>query len=433
DVALPLTMEEFFMRATGHGRTLQETHQFMQQYYSELITKRAALTDDVSKKHQKHTNLRSRRCHLEGVCIQLGNVVRSLQKMQEKQQLQDMTEKALNTIEKLESEIGRLQKKYRFLRLPFGIVSVQDEFQRRTDETYEGLEGVAGIVDDILVFGKTKEEHDENLRAMLRWTRESGLKFNPDNCRICVREVSYFGHKLTANGLEPDPLKVKAELETILGMVNYLAKFAPNLAEAVPENPWQTVATDLLTWNSKNYVVICDYLSRYFEIERLHNITTAAVIHKNESLWTVPPEKNRTIDLLYANVKDAYRATPLPPLGKSEHNLIFLQPQYKPLVLRQPITTPSFRVWSQEAEEALKDCYDTTDWSVLLHPHGEDIEEVTHYLNFCMDVAVPTKTVRCFPNNKPWITSEVKDILNQKKRAFKDRNWTELKRVQGEL
>ncbi|KAI4877848.1 hypothetical protein NFI96_007782 [Prochilodus magdalenae] len=150
-----------------------------------------------------------------------------------------------------------------------------------------------------------------------------------------------------------------------------------------------------------------------------------------------PTRKIRTIDLLYANVRDAYRATPLPPLGKSDHNLVFLQPQYKPLVLRQPTTTRSFRVWSPEAEEALKDCYNTSDWSVLLHPHGEDIEEVTHcvtdYLNFCMDVAVPTKTVRCFPNNKPWITSDVKDILNQKKRAFRDGNWTELKRVQGEL
>ncbi|KAI4889727.1 hypothetical protein NFI96_033082 [Prochilodus magdalenae] len=100
-------------------------------------------------------------------------------------------------------------------------------------------------------------------------------------------------------------------------------------------------------------------------------------------------------------------------------------------------TGTTTRVWSPEAEEALKDCYDTTDWSVLLHPHEEDIEGVTHgvtdYLNFCMDVAVPTKTVRCFPNNKRWITSDVKDILNQKKRAFKDGNWTELKRVQGEL
>ncbi|XP_049333313.1 uncharacterized protein LOC125801152 [Astyanax mexicanus] len=150
-----------------------------------------------------------------------------------------------------------------------------------------------------------------------------------------------------------------------------------------------------------------------------------------------PTRNNRTINLLYANLKDAYRAIPLPPLGKSDHNLVFLQPQYKPLVLRQPTTTRSFRVWSPEAEEALRDCYDTTDWSVLLHPHGEDIEGVTHcvtdYLNFHMDVAVTTKTVRCFPNNKPWITSTVKDLLNQKKRAFKDGHLVELKRVQREL
>ncbi|KAI4888592.1 hypothetical protein NFI96_032622, partial [Prochilodus magdalenae] len=50
---------------------------------------------------------------------------------------------------------------------------------------------------------------------------------------------------------------------------------------------------------------------------------------KRKVLWTVPPGKNRTIDLLYANVRDAYRATPLPPLGKSDHTLVFLQPQYK--------------------------------------------------------------------------------------------------------
>lgn len=132
--------------------------------------------------------------------------------------------------------------RYRFLRLPFGIVSAQDEFQRRIDETYKGMEEVTGIVDDIVVFGKTKEEHDCNLRAMLTRTRERGLKLNPDKCCICVTEVSFFGHKLTANGLKPDPFKLRAirdmqppenetELETFLGMVNYLARFAPNLAE----------------------------------------------------------------------------------------------------------------------------------------------------------------------------------------------------------
>lgn len=132
--------------------------------------------------------------------------------------------------------------RYRFKRLPFGIVSAQDEFQRRIDEAYEGLPGVAAIVDDILVYGSTKEEHDANLRAMLERTRQKGIKLNKDKCIICVTEVSYFGHTLTREGLKPDPNKVKAikdmaapqtkaDLETILGMVTYLSKFAPRLSE----------------------------------------------------------------------------------------------------------------------------------------------------------------------------------------------------------
>uniref|UniRef100_A0A3B1JXG3 Reverse transcriptase domain-containing protein n=1 Tax=Astyanax mexicanus TaxID=7994 RepID=A0A3B1JXG3_ASTMX len=150
-----------------------------------------------------------------------------------------------------------------------------------------------------------------------------------------------------------------------------------------------------------------------------------------------PTRKNRTIDLLYANISDAYTAIPLPPLGKSDHNLVFLKPYYKPCVMRQPTTTRSFRKWSQEAEETLKDCFASTDWSVLQDSHGEDIEGVadctTDYLNFCMDIVVPVRTVRCFANNKPWITSDVKDLLNKMKRAFKDKNQEELKNIQREL
>ncbi|KAL0161181.1 hypothetical protein M9458_044906, partial [Cirrhinus mrigala] len=119
----------------------------------------------------------------------------------------------------------------RFLRLPFGINSAQDEFQRRVNETYEGLKGVAAIVDDILVYGRDKEEHDTNLRAMLQRTRERGLKLNPDKCRVGIQEVSYFGHRLSGEGISPDPQKSKPELETILGMVNYLARFTPHLSQ----------------------------------------------------------------------------------------------------------------------------------------------------------------------------------------------------------
>ncbi|KAJ8382941.1 hypothetical protein SKAU_G00037190 [Synaphobranchus kaupii] len=89
----------------------------------------------------------------------------------------------------------------------------QDKFQRRVDERYEGLDGVAAIFDDILVFGKTEQEHDRRLRAMMKHTREGGVRLNPDKCRICVSEVSYFGHTLSREGIKPDPQKVKAVKE----------------------------------------------------------------------------------------------------------------------------------------------------------------------------------------------------------------------------
>ncbi|KAI3353517.1 hypothetical protein L3Q82_020036, partial [Scortum barcoo] len=147
----------------------------------------------------------------------------------------------------------------------------------------------------------------------------------------------------------------------------------------------------------------------------------------------------RTLDLMYANVKDAYRATPLPALGKADHNLVLLKPHYTPRVRRLPTTTRSFRKWSPEAEQALKDCFETTDWEALQGSHNGNMEEMvdctTDYINFCMDTVVPVRSVRCFANNKPWITSDIKGLLNQKKKAFKDgwRHTQELKQIQKEL
>ncbi|KAK3107010.1 hypothetical protein FSP39_004902 [Pinctada imbricata] len=131
--------------------------------------------------------------------------------------------------------------RYRYLRLPFGLKSSQDEFQRKVDECFEGIPGVVALVDDILVFGKNQADHDLALRKVLDKARQTGLKFNSDKLYVAVDKVKYFGHILTSTGIEPDPDKVaailhmppptnKAELQTMLGMMTYLSKFAPNLS-----------------------------------------------------------------------------------------------------------------------------------------------------------------------------------------------------------
>lgn len=132
--------------------------------------------------------------------------------------------------------------RYRYLRLPFGLKSSQDDFQRKIDGCYEGLDGVVALVDDLLVFGQTREEHDRNLRKVLIRSKERGVKLNKDKLEVGVTKVKYFGHLLTSEGVGPDPDKVsavremkptkdKSEIETFLGMVTYLAKFAPNMSE----------------------------------------------------------------------------------------------------------------------------------------------------------------------------------------------------------
>ena len=56
--------------------------------------------------------------------------------------------------------------RYKYKRMPFGLICAQDQFQRKMEETFGNLKGVGVIVDDILLSGKD-EEHDENLRKVL--------------------------------------------------------------------------------------------------------------------------------------------------------------------------------------------------------------------------------------------------------------------------
>lgn len=102
-------------------------------------------------------------------------------------------------------------------------------------------EGTVVVMDDILIYGKTKAEHDCNLRDVIQTIKASGLKLNKEKCHFAQSEIQYFGHVIGADGIKPDSTKVKAitdlpsphnvsELRQMLGMVNYLAKFLPHLA-----------------------------------------------------------------------------------------------------------------------------------------------------------------------------------------------------------
>ena len=126
----------------------------------------------------------------------------------------------------------------KFNRLPFGISSAPEVFQKAINQVFEGLDGVAVIVDDILVWGKDDQEHDQRVLSMLERARQANFKLKKEKCDIRVSTLSYIGHQLTCDGVKPDPKKIhaikempepcdKKGLQRFLGMVQYVAKFIP--------------------------------------------------------------------------------------------------------------------------------------------------------------------------------------------------------------
>jgi transposase InsO family protein len=125
-------------------------------------------------------------------------------------------------------------------RLPFGISSAPEIFQRTMSQILEGLQGVICHMDDILIHGTNQHEHDSRVRAVLQRLRDAGLTLN-NKCEFSKHEIIFLGHIVSPKGIQADPGKIKAitdfpaptnltELQRFNGMTNQLAKFVPGLA-----------------------------------------------------------------------------------------------------------------------------------------------------------------------------------------------------------
>ena len=105
----------------------------------------------------------------------------------------------------------------------------------------QDIEGCKNISDDIIIYAKTQEEHDQILRKVLQRLRDKNLSLNGDKCIFSRDSISFMGHTLTSEGLKPQDSKIQAVLQTerpsnvkemksFLGLVSYCSKFVPQFA-----------------------------------------------------------------------------------------------------------------------------------------------------------------------------------------------------------
>jgi hypothetical protein len=82
----------------------------------------------------------------------------------------------------------------RYLRLPFGIAPAPELFHQIVGDVLSGMTGVMHFVDDVLVWGKTQEEHDQRSAEVLKRFQEVGFTFNQLKCEFSKPPVLFLGH-----------------------------------------------------------------------------------------------------------------------------------------------------------------------------------------------------------------------------------------------
>ncbi|KAL0430973.1 UNVERIFIED_CONTAM: Transposon Ty3-G Gag-Pol polyprotein [Sesamum radiatum] len=127
---------------------------------------------------------------------------------------------------------------YEFLVMPFGLTNAPAAFMALMNRTFQEYldRFVIVFIDDILVYSKNREEHEQHLRIVLQILKEKELYAKLSKCEFWVNQVVFLGHVISGDGVMPDPSKVKAimewrvpknvtEVRSFLGLAGYYRRF----------------------------------------------------------------------------------------------------------------------------------------------------------------------------------------------------------------
>jgi cleavage and polyadenylation specificity factor subunit 1 len=133
---------------------------------------------------------------------------------------------------------------FNFLRMLFGLKNAPQAFQRLIDCVLRGLDCTFVYLDDVLVASSDQAEHLLHLDAVFKLLSLNGLILNNDKCVLGKSELTFLGHKVSANGIEPKSESMEAihntlrpttrhAMQSFLGMVNFYCRFLPNFSKII--------------------------------------------------------------------------------------------------------------------------------------------------------------------------------------------------------
>ncbi|KAL1460274.1 hypothetical protein WDU94_012195 [Cyamophila willieti] len=127
---------------------------------------------------------------------------------------------------------------YRYLRLPFGLISASEVFTQENLKCFGDIPDVGIYIDDIIIASSDLESHLKTVEEVFQRAKKLDIKFNLKKFQFCENQIKYLGLKFSEKGSEPDEDRIKSivnlkskELQSLLGMFNFLRSFIPNMSE----------------------------------------------------------------------------------------------------------------------------------------------------------------------------------------------------------
>ncbi len=134
-----------------------------------------------------------------------------------------------------------------------------------------------------------------------------------------------------------------------------------------------------------------------------------------------PTRGPNTLDHCYTPFKNAYKARSLTAFGKSDHNVIFLTPEYKQRFVQEPPVEREVTCWSSHSEAMLHAALDDVYWD-MFRVSSSDVSEfmdvALSFVNTLTEQATEMVTIRTFSNQKPWLDRSIRDAVNHCTAAY---------------
>ncbi|KAD2805401.1 hypothetical protein E3N88_38778 [Mikania micrantha] len=153
---------------------------------------------------------------------------------------------------------------YEFVVMPFGLTNAPAVFMDLMNRVCRPYldQFVIVFIDDILIYSKTEQEHEDQLKKVLELLRAEQLYAKFSKCEFWLKEVHFLGHVINKDGIHVDPAKIEAiknwttpstptEIRSFLGLAGYYRRFIANFSKIALPLTTLTQKSQAFIWGQK--------------------------------------------------------------------------------------------------------------------------------------------------------------------------------------